>query len=121
MFVYSLALLAPKSTCLCGRSGLLLCGAFSFPYVHLVWCWSTHSSTNFLLACTLLLFWCAHKQFLLVFSRFLCFFAVCGGFSPTAPNSGAQIVGGVQMSEKTVFPFFYLFSVSFSCFFFEFH
>ena len=42
-------------------------------------------------------------------------------FSPTSPNSGAKIMGGFLRSEKSIFPFFYLFSASFSCFFFLLH
>ena len=78
---------------------------------------SVHSSPNYPLAGTLLLFWSVHKQVHL-FSLFVRVVFLCVvHFSPTSPNSGAKIVGGFLRSEKSIFPFFHLFSASFSCFF----
>ena len=87
---------------------------------HFVCCWSVHSSTNSLLAGTLLLFWRVHKQVHL-FSLFVRVVLLCVVvFWLTSPNSGAKIVGGFLRSEKSIFPFFYLSSAPFSCFFFLF-
>ena len=117
--LYSLVLAAPKSKRLCCRFRPLVRGAFPFPFfpcVHRMWRWSTHSSTNFLPAGTLLLLWRVHKQFVRVFIRCSSCFAVSRRFSPTSPKSGAKIVGGFQRSENMIFPFFYLFAASFFCF-----
>ena len=115
MFVYWFIFLAPKNKSLSRRVGLLLRGAFPFPCVHFVWCWSTHSSTIFLLGGTLLFSLARAQAISPVLPSLLVFFCcVCGEFLSTSPNSGAKIVGGFQRLIKTFFCIlFFVFCVIF--------
>ena len=104
-----------------GDAQEVACGAFPFPGAQFVCCWGMHSSTDSLLAGTLLLFWRVHKHFPL-FSLIVRVALLCVVDSwPASPYSGAKIVGGFLKSENPIFPFLYLFSASFSCFIFLFH
>ena len=55
------------------------------------------------------------------FSRCSCCAAVCRRFSADLAKQWRKIVGGFLRSEKSIFPFPFIFSASFSCFFFLFH
>ena len=82
------------------RCGLSLLGTFPVPLVHFLWCWSMHSSSDFLLAGTLLLLQPVHEQFLLFFSLCSCCFAVCGElFADLAEQWRQSFVGGLDVGK----------------------
>ena len=92
--------------------------SFPPPCAHFVCCWGVHSSPSSLLAGTLLLFWSVHTSWLL---GFLTLFGLCCCvrwiFCQPRQTVAQKIVGGFLRLEKRIFPFFSLFSASFSCFF----